>query len=170
MNTLDSSYKLNEKKYKNAILYLARKIGNGTIIGKKKFYKLFYFLDFDFFEKFDRPFTGDIYHKLQMGPAPSYFDAIVMEMQEEGILEILKKQNDNGYEDSFVYKAKKTPDVSQFSKDELEILDRIIKLYGHKSGGELEKITHKEAPYLAVTEGEEIPLELSRYRGTFSSN
>ena len=46
------------------------------------------------------------------------------------------------------------------------MLDRVIRLYGNKSGRQLENLTHKEAPYLAVDEGEEMSLELAHYRGT----
>ncbi len=45
--------KIDEKKYKNAILFFAKKIQNGTL-GKLKLMKLLYFLDFDFFEKYGR--------------------------------------------------------------------------------------------------------------------
>jgi len=40
---------INEKKYKNAILFFAKKTQNGTL-GKLKIKKLLYYLDFDFFE------------------------------------------------------------------------------------------------------------------------
>lgn len=159
-------FKLNEKKYRNAILYLTGKIGRGSVWGKKKMYKLLYFLDFDFFEKYERPITGDIYHKLQMGPAPSYFDAIAADLKKEGLLDITKTKVCPGYNDAFIYKALAKPDISVFDKSEVEMLERVIKKYGDKSGTELETITHKEAPYLAVEDGEEIPLELSHYRGT----
>lgn len=166
---IQTPYKLNENKYKNVILYLTKHIGKGTIVGKKKLYKLLYFVDFDFFEKYDKPLTGDIYHKLLMGPAPSYLDAIVLDMKRDGSLEMLKQKTSPGYEDSYVYKALKKPDTSLLSSEEIEILNRVIKLYGDKNGGELEKLTHSEAPYLAVEEGEEIPLELAHYRGTFAN-
>ncbi|MBI3955557.1 SocA family protein [Candidatus Gottesmanbacteria bacterium] len=166
---IQKTYKLNEMKYKNAVLYIAKHIGKGTIIGKKKLYKLFYFLDFDFFEKYDKPFTGDIYHKLPMGPAPSYLDAIIIDMRKKGLIKIAKQKNSPGYDDSYVYQALTDPDLNQFTKEELHMLDRIIQLYGSKTGNELEKMTHKEAPYLAVREGEEIPLELAHYRGTFTN-
>ena len=52
--------KINEKKYKNAILFFANRIRNGTL-GKLKLMKLLYFLDFDFFEKYGRSVTGDEY-------------------------------------------------------------------------------------------------------------
>lgn len=159
-------FKLNEEKYKNVILYLSKNIGNGSVWGKKKMYKLLYYLDFDFFEKYEKPITGDIYHKLQMGPAPSYFDVIALELKKEGRLEISKGKTCAGFNDAVVYKALEEPNAGSFTKEEKKMLDRVIKLYGNKSGSQLETLTHKEAPYLAVDEGEEMPLELAHYRGT----
>jgi uncharacterized phage-associated protein len=158
--------KLNEQKYRNIILFLAKKCDHGSVWGKKKMYKLLYYLDFDFFEKFEKPITGDVYHRLQMGPAPSYFDAIVDEMIKEGKLKLTKRKSGLGYNDAFVYQALQDPDLSVFNKEEIKMLKRIVKKYGKKTGTQLENLTHKEAPYLAVNDGEEIPLELAHYRGT----
>ncbi|AKM83501.1 hypothetical protein A2422_01345 [Candidatus Woesebacteria bacterium RIFOXYC1_FULL_31_51] len=159
-------FKLNEEKYKEVILYLAKNVGQGGVYGKKKMYKLLYYVDFDFFEKYEKPITGDIYHKLPMGPAPSYFDVIALELKKEGNLQINKSKSGNGYNDAVVYKALTDPKVDIFSKDEKKMLDRVIKLYGDKTGHQLEILTHKEAPYLAVDEGEGMPLEFAHYRGT----
>ena len=159
-------FKLNEEKYKNVILYLSKKIGQNGVWGKKKMYKLLYYIDFDFFEKYERPITGDIYHKLQMGPAPSYFDAIAQELKKQGLLQISINKTGNGHNDAYVYKALANPKDNAFTAEEKAMLDRIIKLYGNKTGKQLENLTHKEAPYLAVEEGEEMPLELAHYRGT----
>ena len=159
-------FKLDEEKYKNAILYLSKNVGSGSVWGKKKMYKLLYYLDFDFFEKYEKPITGDIYHKLQMGPAPSYFDVLALELQKEGKLQIGKGKTGAGYNDAVVYKALKDPQPEAFSKQEKKMFDRVIRLYGNKTGSQLETLTHKEAPCLAVDEGEEIPLELAHYRGT----
>lgn len=159
-------FKLNENKYKNVILFLAKNSSNRSVWGKKKMYKLLYFLDFDFFEKYEKPITGDIYHKLQMGPAPSYFDVMVQDLLDGGLLSVSRGRSGSGYNDAYVYKALKDPDLGVFNKEELKMLERIIKKYGDKTGTELEVLTHKEAPYLAVEEGEEIPLELAHYRGT----
>lgn len=158
--------KLNEKKYRNVILFLAKNSSRRSVWGKKKIYKLLYFLDFDFFEKHERPITGDIYHKLQMGPAPSYFDAIVEELVNDNLLSVSKGKSGPGYSDPYVYKALKDPDLSVFDEEEIKMLERTVKKYGSKTGTQLETLTHKEAPYLAVDEGEEMPLELAHYRGT----
>ena len=159
-------FKLNESKYKNAILFLAKHSGSGSVWGKKKMYKLLYFLDFDFFEKHEKPITGDTYHKLQMGPAPTYFDAIAEELVDDTLLKVSKGRSGPGYNDAYVYKALKGPDLSVFDKEEIKMLKRTVREYGSKTGTQLEKLTHKEAPYLAVGDGEEMPLELAHYRGT----
>jgi uncharacterized phage-associated protein len=159
-------FKLNEEKYKNVILYLSKNTRQGNVWGKKKMYKLLYFVDFDFFEKYERPITGEIYHKLQMGPAPSYFDVMAEELKNNGLLSVGRGKSGPGYNDAYVYKALKDPDLSVFSQEELKMLKRIVTKYGDLTGTQLETITHKEAPYLAVDEGEEMPLELAHYRGT----
>ena len=61
---------LQKKKYQQVILYLCKKLG-GEIQGKKKLAKLLYFADFDFFEKNQKPITGDTYKALPMGPVQS---------------------------------------------------------------------------------------------------
>jgi len=165
-NEFEGMFKLNEKKYRNAILYFANKVGKGSVRGRKKMYKLFYYLDFDFFEKYEKPITGDVYHKLPMGPAPSYLDAITEDLVKEDFLNVTKRKTGSGYRDTVVYKPLKESDLSVFSPKELGMLKRVVKKYGNKTGTELETLTHKEAPYLAVEEGEEIPLELAHYRGT----
>lgn len=158
--------KLDEEKYKNVILFLAKNVGQGSVWGKKKMYKLLYFLDFDFFEKYEKPITGDVYHKLQMGPAPHYFDVIAHELVEKGQLKISKGKSGPGYNDAYVYRALQKPSLSVFNRKELGMLKRVVNKYGSKTGRQLENLTHKEAPYLAVEEGEEMPLELAHYRGT----
>ena len=72
---------LNKKKYQNAVLYLCRKLG-GEVRGKKKLAKLLYFADFDFYEKYQKSITGDIYSALPMGPFPSSLDEITTAMAE----------------------------------------------------------------------------------------
>lgn len=64
----------------------------GKIEGKKKAYKLFYYLDFDFYEAYERSFTGDIYRALPMGPVPVYFDGIVGELKAEGKITVRKSR------------------------------------------------------------------------------
>lgn len=156
---------LNKKKYQQIILYFCYKLG-GKINGKKKLAKLLYFADFDFFEKNQKPITGDVYKALPMGPFPISLDKIASEMKNKGILEVKIIEERNGYIPTEVYQSKVKPDDSVFSEQEMKMLDRIIQKYGHLNGKQLEDLTHSEAPYIGTELKREIPYELSFYRGT----
>ena len=87
--------KINEKKYKNAVLFFAKKIQNGTL-GKLKLMKLLYFLDFDFFEKYGRSVTGDEYLRFEYGPVPRMGEKILKEMNGREI-KITKRKIADGF-------------------------------------------------------------------------
>ncbi len=160
--------KISEKKYQEVILYLAEKLG-GEIRGKKKLAKLLYFVDFDFFEKFQKSLTGDVYKALPMGPFPMTMEKVLTDMSNEKkiVIKLAKERVD--YNPTEIYQVKeKTKSV--FTKDELQILDRVILKYGHLTGKQLEDLTHAEAPYIGTAPNQEIAYELAFYRGTNLDN
>jgi len=159
-----ANFTLNKEKYKAAFLYISNVLGK--IEGKKKAYKLFYFLDFDFYEAYEKPFTGDVYKALPMGPAPLYFDGIVQELLEEKKIKIKNIKQSISHENStVVFEPLGNTDYS-FSPEEKKMLDRIINLYGNQTGKNLEVLSHAEAPYNAVSLFQIIPYEYSIYRDT----
>ncbi|MFC1622497.1 Panacea domain-containing protein [Patescibacteria group bacterium] len=151
-------------KYQQAILYFCWKLGK-EIRGKKKLAKLLYYLDFDYYEKYQKYFTGEVYKKLPMGPFPISLESISSEMENKKQLIIEKKEEWNGYNPTEIYKVTKKPNIN-FSDQEKQMLDRVVQKYGHLNGKQLENLTHAEAPYIGAEEKKEIPYELSFYRGT----
>ena len=158
--------KISEKKYKEAVLYLAQKLG-GEIRGKKKLAKLLYFVDFDFFEKFEKSLTGDVYKALPMGPFPITMEKVLTDMVNEKKITIKLEKERAGYNPTEIYKAKEKM-AGSFSKEEQQILDRVVLKYGHLTGKQLEDLSHAEAPYIGTTPNQEIAYELAFYRGTNS--
>ncbi|MEK7606992.1 MAG: Panacea domain-containing protein [Patescibacteria group bacterium] len=156
--------KISEKKYKEVILYLAEKLG-GEIRGKKKLAKLLYFVDFDFFEKFQKSLTGDVYKALPMGPFPITMEKVLADMAEEKKITIKLEKVRADYNSTEIYRIKERAD-GNFSKEEQKVLDRVIAKYGHLSGKQLEDLTHAEAPYIGTAPNQEIAYELAFYRGT----
>ena len=156
--------KISEKKYKEVILYLAEKLG-GVIKGKKKLAKLLYFVDFDFYEKFQKSLTGDVYKALPMGPFPVTMEKILTDMVNEKRITIKFEKERADYNPTEIYRAEKKMEGS-FSKAEQQILDRVILKYGHLSGKQLEDLSHAEAPYIGTAPNQEIAYELAFYRGT----
>lgn len=158
------NFTLNKEKYKEALLYIANSLGQ--IEGMKKAYKLFYFLDFDFYEAYERPFTGDVYKALEMGPAPIYFSGIANELAEEKNIKIITVRKSSTHTNDTVIYIPLVKPTYNFSRQEKNMLDRVIRLYGELTGKDLEQISHAEAPYNAVSINQVIPYEYSFYRDT----
>jgi len=159
-----TNFILDKNKYKAALLYISNALGQ--IEGMKKAYKLLYFLDFDYYEAYEKPFTGEMYKALDMGPAPIYFTGIMEELVSEGKMRVNKVKKSPMHENATViYKPLEKTDY-KFSIEEKKMLDRVIKLYGTQTGKSLEILSHSEAPYNAVSLYQIIPYEYSLYRDT----
>ena len=156
---------LHRKKYQQAILYFCWKLDK-EVRGKKKLAKLLYYLDFDYYEKYEKYFTGEVYKKLPMGPFPVSLEEITTNMAKKKQLFIEKIDEWDGYSPTEVYRISRKPDISVFSVPEKNMLDRVIKKYGCLNGKQLEDLTHSEAPYIGAEDKKDIPYELSFYRGT----
>ena len=156
---------LQRKKYQQTILYLCRKLG-GEIRGKKKLAKLLYFADFDFYEKFQKSITGDVYKAYPKGPLPVTLNDIIKEMVRKKILAVETIKEWEGYAPTEIYKCADEHDVSLLSSDEKKMLDRVAKRYGSLNGEQLAELSHAEAPFTAVKLYEDVPFEFTYYRGT----
>lgn len=156
-----------DKKYEAAILQLLKELG-GSVRGKKKLAKLLYFIDFDFYELHEKPVTGDIYFARDMGPLGAGLEERLDAMKQEGLIAVLK-QKTSGASDlqpTVVYKVKVSPKTTLLSKDEMQMIKRVAGKYGRLTGKQLEDISHSEAPYIGTEPQQQIPYELSFYRGT----
>lgn len=161
---------LNRKKYENAVLYLCRKL-KGEVRGKKKLAKLLYFADFDFYEKYQKSITGDVYNAYPKGPLPSALAEVVDELvlKKKLTVESVREWGEQ-YAPTEVFKCQSEPDMTAFDEKEIKMLDRVAKLYGGLNGEQLAELSHAEAPYTATELYEEIPYEFTYYRGTDFSN
>src|SRR3989338_399826 len=80
----------NLKKFKEVLLYILSRVGGRPNVGEAVIYKLLYFIDFDFYEKFEEQLIGATYIKNHYGPTPVEFKVIVESMEKKGELETVK--------------------------------------------------------------------------------
>ncbi len=157
--------RINQKKYKNTVLFFAKKIQNGTL-GKLKMMKLLYFLDFDFFEKFGRSITGDDYLRFENGPVPHMGEKILKEMNGKEI-KITKRKVGEGYNDQMHIEALTGFDVNVFEKEELLMLEEIAGKWEKFTGTEMKNASHGEAPWIATKPNDVIDYNLAFYRNKY---
>lgn len=158
-------------KYENVILYLCSELG-GCIKGKKKLFKLLYYVDFDMFEYKESmsTITGTNYYAWKMGPVPEKdkFNEIIEKLTRDGKIKV-DKEEINSYDTPTtmqIFSTNSEPNKDLFSEDEIFILKRVVSHYGKLTGGQLESLTHREAPWISTEQPGVIPFELAFYRGT----
>ena len=157
---------LQKKKYQQVILYLCQKLGGG-IRGKKKLAKLLYFVDFDFYEKYQKSITGDVYKAYPKGPLPSALNEIIAGLSKNKTLRVRTVPEwGKEYAPTEVYENIAQPDLSVFDREEIKMMDRVVKRYGVLNGEQLAELSHSEAPYTAARPYQIIPYEFTYYRGT----
>lgn len=152
----------NIEKFKETLLYILEKVGAKPNIGETAIYKLLYFIDFDFYEKYEQQLIGATYQKNKYGPTPVEFKKIVDEMIRDNELEMVKSKY-------FQYDQKKylphrSPDLTKLSALELTHIDDVLCRLSDKSAKELSEYSHGDLPWLVHEDGEIISYESVFYR------
>jgi len=152
----------NLEKFKQVLLYTLEKVGAKPNVGMTVLYKLFYFMDFDFYEKHERQLMGLTYMRNKHGPTPREFVSVVESMKESG--EIIEVKSKYFQHEQKKFLPKNETDLSLLTGQELELIDDVLQRYSDKSATTLSAMTHRDTPWLATAEGENIDYELAFYR------
>jgi hypothetical protein len=73
----------NLEKFKEVLLYILARVGAKPNMGETVLYKLLYFIDFDYYEKYEEQLIGATYQRNHFGPTPMEFGAAVDAMSEK---------------------------------------------------------------------------------------
>lgn len=153
---------LQVNKFKNVLLYILEHCAGKPNVGETVLYKLLYFSDFNYYELYEEHLTGAKYHKLPYGPVPQKLDIIINQMIEKGQLQRVKTEY-YGYP-QIRYLPLEKADLTQLKASEKEVIDRVIEQMSDWSAAAISNYSHKDMPWLASKDGEEINYELAFYR------
>ena len=153
---------LQVSKFKNVLLYILERCAGKPNIGETVLYKLLYFSDFNYYELYEKHLTGAKYRKLPYGPVPQNLDTIIGQMIEKGQLQRVKTEY-RGHPQTRYLPLEKA-DLTELRASEKEVIDRVIEQMSDWSAAAISNYSHKDMPWLASKEGEEINYELVFYR------
>ena len=142
----------NVKKFKEVLLYVLSKVGAKPNIGETALYKLLYFIDFDFYEKFEEQLTGAHYIKNHYGPTPVEFKKIVENM--EGKKEIERVKSSYFQYEQKKYLPRREPDLKSLSAQEIKHIDEVLARLSDKNANELSDYSHNDVPWKVHKSGE----------------
>lgn len=149
-------------KFKQVFLYILEKTAGRPNVGMTVLYKLLYFIDFDYYEKYEEQLMGLTYFKNHHGPAPREFVRVVTEMKKSGELEEVR----SAY---FTYEQRKFlphqhADLSVLNAQEIKMIDSVLERYADKSASELSALSHEDTPWASAKLGEDLEYEHVFYR------
>jgi transcriptional regulator with XRE-family HTH domain len=149
-------------KFKNVLLYILERCAGKPNVGETVLYKLLYFSDFNYYELYEEHLTGATYRKLPFGPVPQKLDTIIGQMIKKGQLQRVKTVY-HGFP-QIRYLPLEKADLTELRASEKEIIDRVIEQMSDWSAAAISNYSHKDMPWLASKEGEEINYEFAFYR------
>lgn len=150
------------EKFEQVLLYVLQKVGAKPNVGETVLYKLLYFIDFDYYEKFEKQIMGLTYIKNHFGPTPREFKKVIDDMVAHGKLEAVRSTYFS--KDQKKYLPKVNPDLGNFNGNELEMIDSVLERYADKSATQLSEISHRDMPWKASKMKQNIEYELVFYR------
>jgi len=152
----------NIDKFKEVLLYVLNKIGSKPNVGETVIYKLLYFIDFDFYEKYEDQLIGATYLKNRYGPTPIEFKKLVEKMI--GEKEITKIKSEYFQYPQTKYLPLRKADLSELRASEIEIIDDVLKRLSDMSAAQLSEYSHNDVPWLTTDDGKAIEYESVFYR------
>lgn len=136
---------LKKEKFKEVLLYILAKVGGKPNIGETTIYKLLYFIDFDYYEKYEEQLIGATYIKNHYGPTPVEFKKIIDEMIKNEEIEKIKSKYFSHQQTKYL--PLRDPDLTKL-KDarELQHIDDILMRLGDKNASDLSNYSHQDVP------------------------
>jgi uncharacterized phage-associated protein len=125
-------------------------------------YKLLYFIDFDYYEKYEEQLMGLTYMKNTYGPTPREFMSVMDEMKVEGEAEEVKSNYFTFEQKKFL--PRRVANLTFFTAQELAMIDSVLARYSDMSAKQLSDLTHEDTPWAAAADNENVKYEHVFYR------
>jgi transcriptional regulator with XRE-family HTH domain len=152
----------NVQKFREVLLYILNKIGAKSNVGETVIYKLLYFIDFDFYEKYEEQLVGATYKKNTFGPTPIEFAAIVNSMISDR--EIEKIKSDYYQKEQKKYLPLRKPNLDCLSGKEIALIDEVLNRLSDKNASQISEYSHEDIPWKVTEDMEIIDYETVFYR------
>ena len=152
----------NVDKFRHVLLYILNEVGSKPNVGETVIYKLLYFIDFNYYERYEEQLIGATYIKNHFGPTPVEYKKIVESMIERE--EIVKVSSRFFKYPQTKYLPLIKPDLSLLNAQELDVIDTVLNTLSDMTASQISQYSHKDVPWISAEEGKPIEYESVFYR------
>ncbi len=148
--------------FKEVLLYILGEVGAQPNVGETVLYKLLYFIDFDYYEKYEEHLMGATYIKNHYGPTPVEFSSIVEKMLRDK--EVGKVQGKYFRHEQKKYIPLREPDLTVLDARQIKHIDGVLARLSDKNASQLSEYSHQDVPWIAAGNGKPLQYEAVFYR------
>ncbi len=128
-----------EAKLRELFLHVLKESGESRALTRTKMAKILWYSDFGAFRELGEPITGWTYIKERYGPMPDRMLQIERDLEAAGRVDIVTEGR------ATRYGMLDEPDLSDFTRDELAYVDKVLYLYRHAWASYLSERSHQES-------------------------
>jgi uncharacterized phage-associated protein len=126
----------NEQKFRELLLYVARRCEHHAFFSSTTLNKILFYADFTAYWKLGHPITGADYDGWQFGPVPRQRAEVQGRLETRGEAALAKRVG----QERLI--ALREPDLGAFSAEEIAIVDEVIDRLAHHSAEEVSDMSH----------------------------
>lgn len=151
-------------KFRQVLLYILKKVGGKPNVGMTVLYKLIYFIDFDYYEKYEDQLMGLMYLKNHHGPTPLLFEKLISDMVKNSEVETIKSKFYQYPQTKYLVNPNVEPDLSILNGKEQEHIDWELQRLSDLTAAQLSDLSHKDVPWISAENGKPLDYESVFYR------
>jgi hypothetical protein len=148
-----------EQKFKELLIYISEQSEGDSSYGATKANKILFFADFLAYLYLGRSITGWSYERMNHGPVPVDIYSTRNEMELEDSLLVYDRDYHGNRQTRYV--ARRQPDLSMFSAEEISLVDRLLRENWGKSARDISDESHRFAGWAFAHDREIIPYEVA---------
>ena len=148
--------------FRQVILYVLDRVEGKPNVSEAVLHQLFYFIDFDYYEKFEETLMGETYIKNGYGPTSVNLTRILRCMEEEGAIQKTEQVYHNYNQNRYLTTGRSNTDLLR-ARD-IEHIDQVLARFSGMSVAELSEYSHNDIPWKCARYGKPIPYETVFYR------
>lgn len=156
-------------KFRQILFYILKKVGGKPNVGMTVLYKLLYFIDFDYYERYEDQLMGLVYLKNHHGPTPRLFEDLIGDMTKKGDVEIFKSKFYQYPQIKYLINPEIEPDLSILNGREKDHIDWELQRFSDSTANQLTDLSHKDVPWISAENGKPLNYESVFYRTSETS-
>ena len=148
--------------FREVLMYILNAVGAKPNVGETVLYKLLYFIDFDYYEKYEEQLMGATYIKNHYGPTPVEFSKIVATLLQNGEVHLVPTKFFKHEQKKYIPIRK--PDLTLLDARQMKHIDGVLARLSDMNASQLSDYSHRDVPWIAAKNGEPLQYETVFYR------